>query len=303
MTPLRASLCLCLCVSLSSPAPAAEAEPAAAERPSPKNTPAIKKYYQEALDLYAREEYRAAVAKWTAVLKEDPDQRTAQTMILAARKRIAVLTREKRRSAFGFIARGEYRKAFLELQVLLDQDPGDPELRETQRRLEAIIKLSPRILPGSRAARAAILGLKGYLALPPDLRLAHNALRYAKEAAPDEGLYASLLRLLYETYPSLVTADAVTPGMKLLEYKHHVALHQIYDAKHHQAVLTLNEILMFEPGDLMALKRLGSAYYSLNRMDDAEAAWSAALKLAPRDKTLARFLGKIKKYRSSAPKR
>lgn len=303
MHSLRIALSLCLCASFAAPASAAEAEAPAAEKPSPKNTPAIKQYYQEALDLYAREEYRAAVVKWTAVLKEDPDQRTAQTMILAARKRIAVLTREKRRSAFGFIAAGEYRKAFLELQVLLDQDPGDPELTETQRRLETIIKLSPRILPRTRAARAAILGLKGYLALPPDLRLAHNALRYAKEAAPDERLYTSLLGLLYETYPSLITADAVTPGMKLLEYKHHVALHQIYDAKHHQAVLTLNEILMFEPSDLMALKRLGSAYYSLNRMDDAEAAWTAALKLAPRDKTLTHFLAKIKKYRSSASKR
>lgn len=268
-----------------------------------KNSPAIKKYYAEAFELYTRQDYRGAIIKWTAILKEDPDQRTAQTMILDGRKKIAVLTRERRKQAFDFIAAGEYRKALLELQGLLDQDPGDPDLEATQRRLENIIKLAPRIASETRAARASILGLKGFLALPPDLRLAHNALRYAREAAPSEKLYESLLALLYEEYPSLTTADAVTPGMKLLEYKHYIALHQIYDAKHHQAVLTLNEILMFEPGDVMALKRLGSAYYSLNRMDDAQAAWTAALRLAPKDKTLEHFLGKIKKYKSSAPKR
>lgn len=283
------------------PASAAETAPAAADK-AVKNTLAVKQYYQEALDLYAREDYRAAIIKWTAVIKEDPDQRSAQTMILNARKRIAIQTREKRRQAFEFIAAGDYRKAALALQGLLDQDPGDPELEATQRRLESIIKLAPEIAPRSKAARAAVLGLKGYLALPPDLRLAHNALRFAWEVAPNEELYKQLVGLLYEEYPSLITADAVTPGMKLLEYKHHVALHQIYDAKHHQAVLTLNEILMFEPGDLMALKRLGSAYYSLGRMDDASAAWSAALKIAPRDKTLTHFLGKIKKSKSRAAK-
>lgn len=285
------------------PAKAVAVETTEEKEKALKHSPLIKQYYAEALDFYAHENFRAAVIKWTAVLKEDPDQRTAQTMILAARKRIAVLTQEKRRSAFDFIAQGEYRKAFLELQVLLDQDPGDPDLEATQRRLENIIKLSPRLPPTTKAARAAVLGLKGYLALPPDLRLAHNALRYARETAPDAPLFKSLLELLYEEYPSLVAADAVTPGMKLLEYKHYVALHQIYDAKHHQAVLTLNEILMFEPGDLMALKRLGSAYYSLNRMDDAQSAWTAALKLAPHDKTLEHFLGKIKKYKNSAAKR
>lgn len=293
-----------LAVLLAAPPPtaAAEAAPAAAADKAVKNSAAVKQYYQEAFDFYAREDFRAAIIKWTAVLKEDPDQRSAQSMILTARKRIALLTREKRRRAFELIAAGEYRKAVLELQALLDQDPGDPELEATQRRLESIIKLAPAIEPKTKAARASVLGLKGYLALPPDLRLAHNALRYAQEAAPGEELYKRLLGLLYEEHPSLITADAVTPGMKLLEYKHHVALHQIYDAKHHQAVLTLNEILMFEPGDLMALKRLGSAYYSLGRMDDAQSAWSAALKLAPRDKTLTHFLAKIKRHKSRATK-
>lgn len=300
--PFFASLCLCgsfVAVAVAAPAPAPDLP---AEK-TVKNSPAIKKYYAEALDLYAHEDYRGAIIKWTAILKEDPDQRTAQTMILEGRKLIAIKTRDHRRRAFAFIDAGDYRRALKELQGLLDQDPGDPDLEATQRRLEGLIKLSPRIAPDSRAARAAILGVKGWLALPPDLRLAHNALRYAAEAAPKEKLYERLLALLYEEYPSLTTADAVTPGMKLLEYKHYVALHQIYDGKHHQAILTLNEILMFEPGDLMALKRLGSAYYSLNRMDDAQAAWTAALKIAPRDKTLEHFLAKIKKYKSSAPKR
>jgi Flp pilus assembly protein TadD len=80
--------------------------------------------------------------------------------------------------------------------------------------------------------------------------------------------------------------------MKLLEYKQMVALHQIYDAKHFQAVGTLNDILALEPNDVLALKRLGSAYYSLGRKKQARAAWERALKLSPNDASLKKFLTK-----------
>lgn len=273
---------------------------AAADSKAVKNSPVIQQYYQEALTLYAREDYREAIIKWTAILKEEPDQRTAQTMIINARQRLALLTKKRRRQAYEFTAAGQYREAFLELQGLIDQDPGDPELEATQRRLDSIIKLAPRLHPKTRAARAAMLGLKGFAGLPPDLKLAHNALRYANELAPSEALYKDLLGLFYADFPAFTAADAVTPGMKLMDYKHHVAIHQIYDAKHHLAVITLNEILALEPDDLMALKQLGSANYSLGRMGEAYTAWTAALKLAPGDKTLLHFLAKIKKYRSNA---
>jgi hypothetical protein len=275
---------------------------AASDRPPVKNSPAIQQYYQDALDSYAHEDYREAIIKWTAILKEDPDQKSAQTMIIDARQRLVRLTVKQRKLTADHIAAGQYRKAFLEHQVLLDQDPDDPELVATQSQMESVIKLAPELAPDSRASRAAILGLKGFLSSPPDLKLAHNALRYACEIAPEEDIYRSFLKILYTDYPALEAADPVTPGMKLLEYKHYVALHQIYDAKHHLAVITLNEILALAPDDLMALKRLGSANYSLGRFEEARSAWSAAQKLAPHDKTLEHFLAKIRKYKSTPAK-
>ncbi|MFI5361642.1 MAG: tetratricopeptide repeat protein [Elusimicrobiota bacterium] len=271
-------------------------ESPAAEKPAPgkpvKLSPLIQQYYQEALQSYAAGDYRQAIIKWTAIMKEAPEQTTAATMILDARGKIRLATRERRRHAFDFIAAGQYQKAFKELQALLDQDPGDPQLQALQNRLSGVIKLAPALIPTSKAAHAAVLGLKGYLALPPDLTLAHNGLRYAAEITPDEELYRKLLGLLIAEFPMLSTLDPVTPGMKFLEYKHYVALHQIYDGKYHTAILTLDEILALNPGDLTALKRLGSAYYSLGRMEEARSAWIAALRLSPQDKTLQRFLAK-----------
>ncbi len=276
---------LLFCVSLN----AAAAE----DKDKSKNSALIKQYYQDALQSYAVGDYRAAVMKWTAILKEDPDQKTAQSMILDAREQINLLTKKRRMRAFAYIGQAQYRKASGELQILLDQDPGDPQLTTLQNRLQSVMKSAPLLSPKARASRAAILGLKGYLTLPPDLKLAHDGLRYACEIAPRDEVYKELLRLLLTDYPGLESEDALTPGMKLLEYKHQIALHQIYDAKYHLAVLTLNQILALEPDDGMALKRLGSAYYSLKRMNEARDAWTAALKLSPHNKTLEKFLAKI----------
>jgi tetratricopeptide (TPR) repeat protein len=275
-------------VLLSAPASAAE------EKAAAKGNTVIQQYYAEALKYYVQGDYRQAIIKWTAIVKEAPEQTTAPTMILEARKKILLVTKERRQRTFDYIGVGQYQKAHFELQALLDQDPGDPQLQALQSRLDHIIKLVPFLFPRSKAARAAILGLKGYLTLPPDLTLAHNGLRYAGELAQGDDKYAKLLSIVYAEFPVVATLDPVTPGMKFLEYKHHVALHQIYDGKYHTAVLTLNEILALDPDDLTALKRLGSAYYSLGRMDDARAAWTTALSLSPKDKTLKRFIAKTR---------
>lgn len=292
-----ASLCLVL-------AALAVSAGGAVNTPAPvKNTPAIQQYYDEALKFYAAGDYRMAIMKWTEILKEDPDQRTAQSMILDARAKIALLTRKRRQSTFANIAAGRYRQALLELQALLDQDPGDPQLESLQERLEGVIRLAPQLAPSDKAARAAILGLKGYLALPLDHKLAHNGLRYACELDGDERRYDKFLALLLAEVPSLVNEDVVTPTMTLLEYKHFVALHQIYDAKYPMAVATLGEILALEPDDVMALRRLGSAYYALGRMAEAKRAWTAALILAPQDKTLRQFMEKASRAQApAAPK-
>jgi tetratricopeptide (TPR) repeat protein len=267
------------------------ARAAAAPAPDADKSGPIQQYYGEALDYYAKQDYRRAVGKWNEVLKADPDQKTAKSMILEARKKIAVLTRRRRERTGELIGEGRYRGALLEIQALLDQDPGDPAVLTLQSRLEQVIKLAPRLEPADKPSRMAVLGLQAFLQPPGEPRRAHDALRYACELAPADARYAGFLKLLRAEHPQL--EDDVTPGMKLLEYKQMVALHQIYDAKYFQAVGTLGEVLALEPNDVLALKRLGSAYYSLGRKKQARDAWSRALRLTPQDASLKKFLSKV----------
>ena len=202
-------------------------------------SPAIQQYYQSALEFYTAGDYRRAIMKWNEILKEDPNQRTADTMILEARRQIVILTRKKRRETFEMIRTGYYQKALLALEVLLDQDPGDPQITSLRSRLDKVIKISPVIAVTDKASRMALRGLEGYLAMTEDAQLAYNGLRYAVELKPKDADYRALLELLLVEHPSL-TSDAVTPGMTFMEYKHFVALHHIYDAKYHLAVAVLN---------------------------------------------------------------
>lgn len=272
---------------LSAALPARAAEGEASKDPAPLQT-----YYQEALDYYAKGDLRRAIGKWNEVLKVDASQKTAQSMILQARRRIEVLTEKRRKHAFQLIGEGRYEDARLEIQALLDQDPGHPQIDGLQSRLEDVEKIARSLTPKDKATRAAVLGLKGYLVFPQDLRLAYDALRYAIELDGTDARFKPFLDLVLDEKPDLAE-DTVTPGMKLVPYMQMVAVHQIYDGKYYRAVATLNEVLTLEPDDVLALKRLGSAYYSLGEKKRARDAWLRALRLQPDDKTLRKFLAKV----------
>ncbi|MBI4422796.1 MAG: tetratricopeptide repeat protein [Elusimicrobia bacterium] len=266
--------------------PARAAEPVKASQ-------SVQDAYDQAFRDYQAGEFRKAINKWSDILRADPNQATAKKMIEQARQATAATIEAKRAKLDAHVARGRYGAAFLELQGLLDLDPSDALFQRLQDRLDAVSRVV-RAAPegGGRPWRLALTGLKAFLAPTPDPRLAQNALRYALELAPQERRFGELLALVRAKHPEL-GEDDVTPGMKLLEHKHLVSLHHIYDARYHAAVAVLQEILQLEPNDVAAWKKLGTAFYSLGRKRQARDAWGRALKLAPNDPSLKEHLSKV----------
>lgn len=274
----------------------AAALPLAAAETSPPGTNAaqIKKLYDDAFRYFSASHYSRAIQEWSAVLKLDPAQKTAGQMIRAARERIDARDKAEQAKVFRHVSAGRYQKGLVELQVLLDRDPLHPLYQTLQERLQRVSEIVPAAPARDRAWKAAVTGLGGYIARKEDLQLAYNGLRYARELDGKERRFERLIELVTAARPEL-TAEKVTPGMPLLEYKGIVALNQIYDGKYHLAVDVLNQILALEPNDIVSLKRLGSAYYSLGRYAQARQAWKRALQLDPRDASLKRFLAEADK--------
>lgn len=267
---------------------------AAAAEPTRVGTQTMQEAYDQAFKLYQTGDFRKAIAKWNDILRADAGQSSAQRMIEQARVAMTEQVKAKRAKVYELIEQGQYKEALRHLQIVLDLDPTDSTSKKLENRLEQVSETLPETpAERSKAWRVAIGGLKGYLLLPQDLKLAHNGLRYAVELAPEVEQFSRLLALLRLEFPQLAVEDTVTPGMRLLEHKHLVALHHIYDARYHAAIPALREILQLEPDDVTALKRLGSAFFSLGRRAQAKEAWTKALRLAPKDPTLKEFLAKV----------
>ncbi len=257
-----------------------------AANPLPK---VIQEQYQEAFQFYSSGQYQKAVLKWEQILQEDHAQASARTMIEKARRTIWRLTRDKQKELSEMVLRGQYQKAQVALQPLLDLDPDDPKLEGFRQRLQNVVEIAPALAGDSRASRAAVRGMAGYLDFDPDYQLAYDGLRYALELTADDDLYQRLEDLVLSEQPQLAK-DAVTPGMTLMAYKQHIALSDIYDGRYSHAISVLVEILRLEPNNVTGWERLGSAYFCLGLKAKAAAAWKEALKLSPNDPSLKKFL-------------
>lgn len=254
--------------------------------------PVIKDHYEKAFLYYRGGDYGRAIQRWSEILKLDSNQRTARSMIEEARGKVEQMNRDRIQKFYELIVRGNYKKAALDLELLLDQDPTHPRYQTVQARLERVIRIVPKVEPRTKAWLMVSKGLSGYLGKEEDLTLAYNGLRHAADLDPEEPKIGRLQELLEAEHPDLARLDRVTPGMKFLDYKKMVSLHHIYDGKFHLAVNVLNEVLALEPADLVSLKRLGSAYYALGHKDRARKVWREALSLAPHDDQLKAFLTK-----------
>ena len=258
------------------------------------NTQTIQEAYDQAFKLYRMGDFRKAMAKWSDILRTDPGQSSAQRMIEQARQALAEQMKLKRAKVYEHAAAGRFKQALLQTQALIDLDPTDAVTRKLENRLEQVARIVPEApAEGGKAWRVALIGIRGFLLVPQDLKLAHNGLRYASELQPGNADFANLLALLRTEFPQLAADDDVTPGMKLMEHKHLVALHHIYDARYHAAIPVLQEILQLEPNDLVALKQLGTSFFSLGRKPQARDAWQRALRLAPKDQVLQEYLAKV----------
>jgi Tfp pilus assembly protein PilF len=53
-------------------------------------------------------------------------------------------------------------------------------------------------------------------------------------------------------------------------------------------------VIELQPKNVLAWKRLGSAYYAIGKKDKARETWEQALKIAPEDVELKQFIKQVK---------
>ncbi|MFI5345781.1 MAG: tetratricopeptide repeat protein [Elusimicrobiota bacterium] len=265
----------------------------AAEAPQESKAVVLQKYYDQAFAFYKSGDYGRAIQVWDDILRLDPDQKTARDMIREVQNDVEKTNAKRLTEILANVRTGRYRSALAGLETLLENGNRTPFASALQSSLEDIVLIVPEAPDKSKAWRLTTLSVNAAVGQNQDYKLAYDGLRYARELEPVDTRIKRLLDWFLSRHPEFVNTDLVTPGMTLLEYKRSVALDHMYGARYHQAIDTLNEALALEPADLVALKRLGSAYYSLGLHPKAREAWQKALALSPEDPQLKKFLRKL----------
>lgn len=263
--------------------------------PAPAPASEIKEYYDKAFGFYLSGDYPKAMEYWNMVLRADPKQVTARNMIEEARQKMAGSSVNLKAAFNRLLEKGRYSDALAKLEELLSTDPTSPYYLKAQKQLRRIAALLPRKPSAAKHWNAAADGILAWLGEKEDLPFAYDALRYAGELAPAETVLRKLVSALEEEAPQLKLNDAKPANVGILEHKKELALHSIYDSKFYLAVKELEGVLLLEPEDVTALKRIGSAYLQLKDYRQARQAWQKALELSPEDEQLKEYLQALDK--------
>lgn len=137
---------------------------------------------------------------------------------------------------------------------------------------------------GGRITRLAVTR---YLENDPKRSL--NALMYAVEKKVERPELIRIQRLIEKNHPE-IEMPHLSPGIFLVDYKLQATLEAIYDGRYLTAIAECSDVLDLEPNNVLALTRLGSAYYAMNEHEKAKKIWTRALQLDSNNVVLKKFL-------------
>lgn len=192
---------------------------------------------------------------------------------------------------------GQYQLAldtFREAERLLPQDAG---IKEVRRRLEGVTPIIEVATKTGTDEQLIRLAMTRYLENDP--KRAMNALIYASQQNLDRPELERLIRLIATNNPEVETPK-LTAGVSIVDYKLRTSLEAIYDGRYLSAISECTDVLDLEPNNVLAMTRLGSAYFAMNERDKAHQIWTRALQLDPNNQVLKKFLYGTQKTSTNA---
>jgi tetratricopeptide (TPR) repeat protein len=181
---------------------------------------------------------------------------------------------------------GAFRDALSAIQKAERLVPTDAAFVETRRRLEGVTTIMPSAEQASGTDVLVRRGVARYL--ENDGVRALNSLRYAAQLGAQPAV-ERLVKLVEREYPDVPT-PVLPRGKTLVDYKLQLSLEYVYDGQFMKAINECNHVLDLDPNNVLALTRMGSAYYAMGQKQEAKGLWTRALKLDPSNDVLKQFL-------------
>ncbi len=190
-------------------------------------------------------------------------------------------------------AAGYYERAYA-------MDPSDRDLARKLNLLTRIAQVIPSRDDDTREGELLRRGLREYIE-ENNTDLLLLTLNHMLALDPGDRQAENLLRLISSIEGISQPRIRVASGMSLSEYKLHRSLQRFYEGEYARAIELAQDVLVIEPRNAEAYKRIGSAFYAIGNEERAVENWEESLRINPADTQLERFLERVRGEEESPP--
>jgi len=247
----------------------------------------IDKLLERARGALLEEQWRDAAALSRKVLIQEPDNIAALEIFAEASEKLKILFEPLVREGNRLVSAGRFAEAEAKYNEALDINPYDEAVRGLCDKIKNITAVMPQALGASKISHLIRAAVRAYLS--NDSALAVNASVYVSQI--DKSIVSGNIRnIVKDEFSAKYRELRLIKGMNLVEQKLYSALKNIYNARYDLAIIECNEVLDLEPENVLALTRLGSAYYALGKKAKGIEVWKEALKYDPDNKDIREFI-------------
>ncbi|OGW36782.1 MAG: hypothetical protein A2X58_00025 [Nitrospirae bacterium GWC2_56_14] len=250
-----------------------------------------KKLYDQAEAYLKEKQYDRAIEEWKKILDIDDSQEAASRYIASAvREKMGSLYIDAKQA----YERGDYNAARDHYNRIIADNPTDLDVKTMIARLDDVIKVAQRIDEKSPAGDMMRKAIALYISVDGNRKASMAGAWYAAQLH-QSSLTTAIKDFLERKYASnLSTMEGPVGDMNIIDQYLFAALNHIYDGRYDLSIQECSIIIELQPDNILAWKRLGSAYYAIGKKDKARETWEKALKVAPDDTELKQFIRQIK---------
>ncbi len=246
----------------------------------------IEELLKKARTAIMNKQYRRAVSYCEAALKIDSGNMTALLLLAEAQKAIEKKIKPIYERAKVLCSGGDYHAALSKFEIIKKIDTADSVRMEVYKRLLKVAAITPEEKRQTRYAEIFRKAVNDFVDEKYDIRLSYIRLRYIFGCDKKYIFAGKLMEMLEKEYPQITAWERPPKDLSLIKHKLYTALREIYDGHYDDAIRACDDVLLLEPDNITALKRLGSAYYALDEVEKAKLIWQKAKKINPEDKEL-----------------
>jgi tetratricopeptide (TPR) repeat protein len=192
---------------------------------------------------------------------------------------------------------GNYLQAIQKFSAALDADPSNKEIQSMVAKLQDVVADLPKA-PSGEVGRLVAAGVKSYM--EGDLDQAYDAFRAAFDREPENAQLMNLTNRVAKMAKKPLVEAPKGPSAKarwtLVDQKLHDALQAIYEGRYDVAIQKCDEVLRIEPDNVVAIGRMGAAFFLLGEKEKAVALWKRALELDPSHRPAIEYLQQLGEY-------